>query len=238
MAINKEYSTPLYQQLVDSVKAQIRDGILKEDDRLGSEQDISREYNVSRITVRKAFEILADEGYVTKRQGLGPFVSARKLNNFNEGQMRGFTEMCIKDGKVPSSELISAGWVSNLPSISHHLHVPEEEPILRVLRVRKCDGVPVMVEDGYFPKRFSYLMSEDLCGSTFEIFRRHGTEPSHFSKIMDICYATKFEAQKLEVRERLAVILQIDMAFDQNGDAIHYTKLVINPERYKLTIIM
>ena len=182
MAINKEYSTPLYQQLVDSVKAQIRDGILKEDDRLGSEQDISREYNVSRITVRKAFEILADEGYVTKRQGIGTFVSARKLNNFNEGQMRGFTEMCIKDGKVPSSELISAGWVSNLPSISHHLHVPEEEPILRVLRVRKCDGVPVMVEDGYFPKRFSYLMSEDLCGSTFEIFRRHGTEPSHFSK--------------------------------------------------------
>ena len=234
MAINKEYSTPLYQQLVDSVKAQIRDGILKEDDRLGSEQDISREYNVSRITVRKAFEILADEGYVTKRQGIGTFVSARKLNNFNEGQMRGFTEMCIKDGKVPSSELISAGWVSNLPSISHHLHVPEEEPILRVLRVRKCDGVPVMVEDGYFPKRFSYLMSEDLCGSTFEIFRRHG----HFSKIMDICYATKFEAQKLEVRERQALILQKDMAFDQNGDAIHYTKLVINPERYKLTIIM
>jgi len=32
--------------------------------------------------------------------------------------------------------------------------------------------------------------------------------------------------------------LQKDMAFDQNGDAIHYTKLVINPERYKLTIIM
>lgn len=238
MAINKEYSTPLYQQLVDSVKAQIRDGILKEDDRLGSEQDISREYNVSRITVRKAFEILADEGYVTKRQGIGTFVSARKLNNFNEGQMRGFTEMCIKDGKVPSSELISAGWVSNLPSISHHLHVPEEEPILRVLRVRKCDGVPVMVEYGYFPKRFSYLMSEDLCGSTFEIFRRHGTKPSHFSKIMDICYATKFEAQKLEVRERQALLLQKDMAFDQNGDAIHYTKLVINPERYKLTIIM
>ena len=238
MAINKEYSTPLYQQLVDSVKAQIRDGILKEDDRLGSEQDISREYNVSRITVRKAFEILADEGYVTKRQGIGTFVSARKLNNFNEGQMRGFTEMCIKDGKVPSSELISAGWVSNLPSISHHLHVPEEEPILRVLRVRKCDGVPVMVEDVYIPKRFSYLISEDICGSTFEIFRRHGTEPSHFSKIMDICYATKFEAQKLEVRERQALILQKDMAFDQNGDAIHYTKLVINPERYKLTIIM
>ena len=29
MDINKEYSTPLYQQIVDSVKAQIRDGIFK-----------------------------------------------------------------------------------------------------------------------------------------------------------------------------------------------------------------
>ena len=90
MAINKEYSTPLYQQLVDSVKAQIRDGILKEDDRLGSEQDISREYNVSRITVRKAFEILADEGYITKRQGIGTSFQ-QKVNNFNEGQAKGFT---------------------------------------------------------------------------------------------------------------------------------------------------
>lgn len=238
MAINKEYSTPLYQQLVDSVKAQIRDGILKEDDRLGSEQDISREYNVSRITVRKAFEILADEGYVTKRQGIGTFVSAKKVNNFNEGQARGFTEMCMQDGNVPSSELISVGWVSNVPSISRHLQVPEEDPVLRVLRVRKCDGVPVMVEDVYFPKRFSYLMSEDLCGSTFEIFRKHGTEPTHFSKIVGICYATKFEAQKLEVRERQALLLQKDITYDQNGEVIHYTKLVINPERYKLTIQM
>lgn len=238
MAINKEYSTPLYQQLVDSVKAQIRDGILKEDDRLGSEQDISREYNVSRITVRKAFEILADEGYVTKRQGIGTFVSAKKVNNFNEGQARGFTEMCMQDGNVPSSELISVGWVSNVPSISRHLQVPEEDSVLRVLRVRKCDGVPVMVEDGYFPKRFSYLMSEDLCGSTFEIFRKHGTKPTHFSKIVGICYATKFEAQKLEVRERQALLLQKDITYDQNGEVIHYTKLVINPERYKLTIQM
>ena len=238
MTLKRDAQIPLYQQMANEIKAQIASGELRQNEQLMTEMELSREFGVSRITVRKAFEILADEGYVTKRQGIGTFVSARKLNNFNEGQMRGFTEMCIKDGKVPSSELISAGWVSNLPSISHHLHVPEEEPILRVLRVRKCDGVPVMVEDGYFPKRFSYLMSEDLCGSTFEIFRRHGTEPSHFSKIMDICYATKFEAQKLEVRERQALILQKDMAFDQNGDAIHYTKLVINPERYKLTIIM
>ena len=188
--------------------------------------------------MRKAFEILADEGYVTKRQGIGTFVSAKKVNNFNEGQARGFTEMCMQDGNVPSSELISVGWVSNVPSISRHLQVPEEDPVLRVLRVRKCDGVPVMVEDGYFPKRFSYLMSEDLCGSTFEIFRKHGTEPTHFSKIVGICYATKFEAQKLEVRERQALLLQKDITYDQNGEVIHYTKLVINPERYKLTIQM
>ena len=53
MAINKEYSTPLYQQLVDSVKAQIRDGILKEDDRLGSEQDKNHVCTDNRYPIRQ-----------------------------------------------------------------------------------------------------------------------------------------------------------------------------------------
>ena len=229
---------PLYSKIIDELKERIRTGDFEYDVPFVTEEKITKEYNVSRITVRKAFEILADEGYVTKRQGIGTFISAKKVNNFNEGQAKGFTEMCMQDGKAPSSELISVGWVSNVPSISRHLQVPEEDPVLRVLRVRKCDGVPVMVEDGYFPKRFSYLMSEELCGSTFEIFRKHGTEPTHFSKIVDICYATKFEAQKLEVRERQALLLQKDITYDQNGEVIHYTKLVINPERYKLTIRM
>ena len=52
--LNKNSSVPLYQQLVDEIKSQIDSGILKENDRIMTETELSDAYEVSRITVRKA----------------------------------------------------------------------------------------------------------------------------------------------------------------------------------------
>ena len=60
--MNKHSATPLYQQLVDSIKEQILSGKIKEGDKLMTEQEFSEAYNVSRITVRKA-------GYCRKKTG-------------------------------------------------------------------------------------------------------------------------------------------------------------------------
>ena len=82
--MNKHSATPLYQQLVDSIKEQILSGKIKEGDKLMTEQEFSEAYNVSRITVRKAMEMLSDEGIVVKKQGIGTFVASKKLNRVME----------------------------------------------------------------------------------------------------------------------------------------------------------
>ena len=61
--LNKNSSVPLYQQLVDEIKSQIDSGILKENDRIMTETELSDAYEVSRITVRKAISVLVDEDY-------------------------------------------------------------------------------------------------------------------------------------------------------------------------------
>ncbi len=43
---------PLYQQLYDNIKKQIASGIYKPGDKLSSEGDLCKEFNISRITVR------------------------------------------------------------------------------------------------------------------------------------------------------------------------------------------
>ena len=62
--LNKNSSVPLYQQLVDEIKSQIDSGILKENDRIMTETELSDAYEVSRITVRKAISVLVDEDYL------------------------------------------------------------------------------------------------------------------------------------------------------------------------------
>lgn len=65
--LNKESSVALYQQLIDEIKNQITSGKLAVGDRLMTEFELSQEYNVSRITVRKAIEVLVEENILIKK---------------------------------------------------------------------------------------------------------------------------------------------------------------------------
>ena len=121
----KNSIVPLYQQLSDEIKAQIKEGKLKAGDRLMTEAEFSQQYEVSRITVRKAIELLVDEGYVTRRQGIGTFIAEKKLRRVvdSDNLVRSFSEASRLSGQEPSSELISVEWVPPEASVQHHLHV-------------------------------------------------------------------------------------------------------------------
>lgn len=68
---------PLYQQLSEKIKQQITDGKLKAGDKLMTEAEFSQHFEVSRITVRKAIELLADDGFVVRKQGMEPLWQKR-----------------------------------------------------------------------------------------------------------------------------------------------------------------
>ena len=163
MAINKgEYSTPLYQQhcrfVVKAQRSEI--AILKEDDRLGSRAGYQQGIQCQPVLLcEKHSKSLADEGYVTKRQGIGTFVSAKKVNNFNEGRGKGIYRKCAyRMETIPSSELDFCG----LGSAMFH-------PSAAIFRFRRRSGFESascsvnatgylwMVEDGYSRNAFSYL---------------------------------------------------------------------------------
>ncbi|MCI8659694.1 MAG: GntR family transcriptional regulator [Lachnospiraceae bacterium] len=235
----KNSIVPLYQQLSDEIKAQINGGKLKAGDRLMTEAELSQQYEVSRITVRKAIELLVDEGYVMRKQGIGTFIAEKKLRRVvdSENLVLSFSEMSQMNGQEPSSDLLSVEWITPGASIIHHLHVDEEEKVLKIVRLRKNDGIPVMVETNYYPQQMDFLLQANLTGSTYEIFREHGLIPSHGNRTVQICYATSEEAQYLNVEANQPLLLQTESVTDQNGKVLHYSKVVINSQLYRLTII-
>lgn len=65
---------PLYRQIFDDMMDGLRNGTWKEGDRLPSEKELAEQYKVSRITSKKALEMLSDAGYITRMPGKGSFV--------------------------------------------------------------------------------------------------------------------------------------------------------------------
>ena len=69
---------PLYVQLADIIKQNIREEVLKEQDLIPSESQLMAEYKISRITVRNALLRLEHDGEIFKMHGRGSFVASKK----------------------------------------------------------------------------------------------------------------------------------------------------------------
>jgi GntR family transcriptional regulator len=73
--INRDSATPPFEQLAGILRAQIVSGELARGERLPTILDLSVKFEVAQLTVRKAVQVLKDEGLVVARAGWGTFVA-------------------------------------------------------------------------------------------------------------------------------------------------------------------
>lgn len=151
MATNK--SAPLYQQIYDDIKGAIKDGVYKVDEKIPSEAELSEEYGVSRITVRRAIEDLCSDGYLTKMQGRGTFVGKphimRRLSQSKA--TRSFSEICREAGVTPGAHLIERQIVPVRPDEQEFFGLGPDALLIYVHRVRTADGLGVCDENMFVP---------------------------------------------------------------------------------------
>ena len=151
MATNK--SAPLYQQIYDDIKGAIKDGTYKVDEKIPSEAELSEEYGVSRITVRRAIEDLCSDGYLTKMQGRGTFVGRPHLmRRLSQSKAtRSFSEICEEAGVVPGAHLIERQIVPVRPDEQEFFGLGPDALLIYVHRVRTADGLGVCDENMFVP---------------------------------------------------------------------------------------
>lgn len=234
--IVRDTAVPLYLQISDDIKSKIESGEIKANSRIPTEYELSEFYKVSRITVRKALELLEDEEILVRRQRIGTFVSSKKISR-NLNYFMGFSQSCEIDGNKASTQFLSAELVKARPSDIMRLGLNDDDKVIRIRRLRFCNDIPVILEENHFPKEYGFLLAEDLNGSLHAILANHGIMLSHGSKTIGVCHVTKEEAKHLGVRENDALILSKDVAYDVTGKTVYSGKEIINAERYEYKIL-
>jgi DNA-binding transcriptional regulator YhcF (GntR family) len=76
MAVEPASDWPLSAQVAQLLRELIRSGRLPAGERVPSEVDLAREHNVSRDTAQRALAVLAEEGLIVRRRGVGSVVAA------------------------------------------------------------------------------------------------------------------------------------------------------------------
>lgn len=177
MKLSEKSLIPLYQQVMDDLKKAIDAGVYAPNHKIPSEAELSAIYSVSRITVRRAVEELAASGHLTKKQGKGTYVNPPKLARkiWQPSSNKSFTDVCRDDGREPGARVVSVETIEARPAELEALGLAEGSSIISVRRVRTADGVPVMLENNFFPatEEFAFLLAEDLNDvSLFDLVRR------------------------------------------------------------------
>ena len=74
MKASLDESQPIFQQIAQMIMDEIIDGHLQEEEKVPSENELSRFYNINRATVRNGLQSLVDAGLIYKQRGIGMFV--------------------------------------------------------------------------------------------------------------------------------------------------------------------
>ena len=86
--INSSSMVPIYEQIMEQIKAKIVSGELKENDVLPSVRTLAKEQKISALTVKKAYDNLEKEGFTVTVHGKGTFVAAANAEKMKEEQRR------------------------------------------------------------------------------------------------------------------------------------------------------
>lgn len=169
MTLDDSNSIPLYLQLKNTIKDLINRNEIQQGEKILSEYELCKKYNVSRITVRNALSELEAEGYLIKKQGKGTFAAKPRIFRPLEDTIS-FTESCKNAGLESTSIILKKQILPLKEPYREDLHLEKNDKILFIQRLRFAGGEPLMLENNYFSyNRFSFLLDEPLTGSLYDL---------------------------------------------------------------------
>lgn len=165
---------PLYLQLKEVLRSYILDGTYAPHSKLPSENELIKQYKVSRITVRQALRDLQKEGLIFSIQGKGSFVTKPKAVQ-DLTRLQGFGEAMSRHGLETYSKVISIKRLLADKSVAAALNLDKGQDVFEFKRIRYLNRSPVSLDISYFDLSIGErLQKEDLVSrDIFEILENN-----------------------------------------------------------------
>jgi len=133
---------PKYHRVYLVLRQRIRDGAFGYDGGFPSEQELTRDFGVSRITIRKALDRLEREGAIDRQRGRGTFVKSRAADAMVSASLSGSIENLITMGLHTQVEVVSFEYVPATAAVAAQLEIEPGAEVQRVVRIRSHAGRP------------------------------------------------------------------------------------------------
>jgi GntR family transcriptional regulator len=237
--LHSDSATPLHAQVSQSLIDDISVGKYVYGDKIPSEPELCKKYDVSRITIRKAVENLQTKGILIKQIGKGTFVAYPKIiEDANAGGS--FTRSCLLINAVPSTKVISITKSKISRTFSEKIInvFSKDQEIICVERIRLANGIPVIFEVDYFYGHQTYIMDADLENEPLMdiISSNSGIVADSFEEMFDVEFANKKVAEILNCPKSTPLLKINQKVLTINEELVYYNEQYIRQDLYKYVV--
>jgi len=226
----------LYQEVSNTLKNRIISGKYEIGTMLPTENELVDEFEVSKITVRRAVQLLVDDGYVQKQSGKGTVVlSNRAFNYMNRAQS--FTSLLTQKGKSVENEIISIEKIEDQKDIKHKLFIFDD--IYRIRRKYIIDNKDTILFCYYVSLPDDSIFKAIEEESDFSLYSFLANNNIHISTIKDsfgVCEVSKDIKDNMEI-DSPYVLRRTRESVNINGRLIEKTYSYYNTEENEYEIM-
>lgn len=216
-----------YHKIASDIKEDILKGNYKPNEQLPFEKELCEKYNASRMTVKKALDLLVAEGLIVKRRGSGSFIkdiTEEEIQNIIEKkQFSGLTNTSL--GHEVTSKVLDFEIVKADEKIASTFKIDTGDFVYFIHRVRYIDGEPIVIEKTYMPLSIASDMKlEDVNGSIYNFLQKKlGLKIQSAHSTVRVKKADESDKENLLLVDNEAIAEVEKVVYLENGKAFEYS---------------
>lgn len=224
-----------YVNIYNEVISRIENGKFGEKAKLPSENEMIQEYNVSRDTIRKALNLLEQNGYIQKIRGKGSFILDVNKFNFPVSGLTSFKELAQKMNVECRTLLKELGRIPVDHFIKAQLGLSDGDEVWKVIRVREIDGKKIILDKDFFDTKHVPLLTKEVCeDSIYEYLENQvGLKISFAKKEVTVQQASAEDKKYLDLQKNNMIVVVKNYIYLEDMSLFQYTESRHMPDKFK-----
>lgn len=152
-----------YIAIYDDLVKKIQSNVWPISSKIPSENDLASTYAASRETIRKALNLLSQNGYIQKVRGKGSIVIAINKFNFPVSGISSFKELAESLQMSSKTIVEELNVVEKDHEIRHTLNAKKQDQVWKAIRVREISGEKVILDKDFFNESYVPMPPVEIC---------------------------------------------------------------------------
>lgn len=230
-----------YEAIAFEIRKRIKEGIYPLDQPISDEISLAKEFECSRMTMKRALDTLVMEGLLFRKRGHGTFIVKSAIQNSRVNvigeEALGLTKLL--EGKRIISKVITFEVQFPSEEVAAHLTIELKTPVYYIVRLRKVDGEPYVIEKTYMPTTIIPGINEEILhGSIFGYIKKDlGLTIAGSHRKIRACKSDEIDQKYLECNADDPILEVEHVGFLNNGVPFEYSFARHRYDKFEVTTV-